>query len=696
MIRRFRNTPEVKADLRNHVPPRRLERRSFPISAKEDEAYRMIADLRLDIDEEEGRGKRSGMRLFRTTLAKAIFSSPMACLETVEGRLSRMRSGTPRGTPSDAANLEALRDILAQIGAEDFEKYRELLRYLKESGWKGRDPRDRIVIFSERIRTVSWLEERLKADLGLDDEAIGRVDGSAVNDDERMQKTLEDFGQKPAKIRILLASDMASEGLNLHFQCSRLIHFDLPWSLIRFQQRNGRIDRYGQDREPVVTYFVGESSHPQVRDMWVLEKLVEKDKAAQEGAGDPAVFLGVGDADLEEEVVAEAIASGMGPEAFGALMDANAAEASRHEGAVEAGEEEEDLAALLFGEYGDAEDGRSAPAISGSDASLAPGAETAPPRLFEDTFSYTAAALMRLTREDQRRLRKAPEVNEGARVIRFELPDDLRATDNFGYSSGDKVDERYMPHEAVRADTIRLTDDLKTMNTAIEQARTDERAWPDVQYLWDVHPILGWLNDSMEQLFGRRAAPVCRIPGALEKDEVAVILHGTVSNRVGGPLVDSWGVVRVKRHDVLSSSVSEVGDVEDFLSRIGLKGKVPNVGGADMDLARQALEHAVSRFQDHLVALRQAKARELKVKWDGQRPRIEALRERFDRKIQLDFGGLMGIPTTLQERRRERRRQEREHDVERMFRSWNEWYRDTCEVVVEPNPYVDVKAVFQG
>ena len=60
-----------------------------------------------------------------------------------------------------------------------------------------------------------------------------------------------------------------------------------------------------------IYYFVGESSHPKVRDMWVLEKLVEKDAAAQKGVGDPAVFLGVGDADLEEEIVACAVSAGI-------------------------------------------------------------------------------------------------------------------------------------------------------------------------------------------------------------------------------------------------------------------------------------------------------------------------------------------------------------------------------------------------
>jgi superfamily II DNA/RNA helicase len=73
---------------------------------------------------------------------------------------------------------------------------------------------------------------------------IGRIDGGSVEAAVKTQRLLEEFGQEKSSIRILLASDMASEGLNLHFQSHRLIHFDLPWSLLRFQQRNGRIDRY--------------------------------------------------------------------------------------------------------------------------------------------------------------------------------------------------------------------------------------------------------------------------------------------------------------------------------------------------------------------------------------------------------------------------------------------------------------------
>ena len=71
--------------------------------------------------------------------------------------------------------------------------------------------------------------------------------------------------------------DVASEGLNLHYQAHRLIHFDIPWSLMVFQQRNGRVDRYGQTRTPMIGYLYTQPDDERIRgDLRYLEILVEK------------------------------------------------------------------------------------------------------------------------------------------------------------------------------------------------------------------------------------------------------------------------------------------------------------------------------------------------------------------------------------------------------------------------------------
>jgi Helicase conserved C-terminal domain len=54
---------------------------------------------------------------------------------------------------------------------------------------------------------------------------------------------------------ILVSTDSLAEGLNLHQRCCHLIHLDLPYNPNRLEQRNGRIDRYGQRNDPQIRYF---------------------------------------------------------------------------------------------------------------------------------------------------------------------------------------------------------------------------------------------------------------------------------------------------------------------------------------------------------------------------------------------------------------------------------------------------------
>ena len=152
------------------------------------------------------------------------------------------------------------------------------------------DASDRLVIFSERIETLRWLEKQLARDLKLKPNQLAILHGQMT--DTEQQDLVERFGRQDDTLRVLLCSDVASEGLNLHYFCHRLVHFDLPWSLMVFQQRNGRVDRYGQKHQPHIVYLFTETVNEKVRgDLRILEILQAKDDQANFNLGDPSAFL---------------------------------------------------------------------------------------------------------------------------------------------------------------------------------------------------------------------------------------------------------------------------------------------------------------------------------------------------------------------------------------------------------------------
>ena len=79
-------------------------------------------------------------------------------------------------------------------------------------------------------------------------------------DPEKREDVKAAFQTSPdiSPVRILLATDAASEGLDFQNFCSRLIHYEIPWNPNRMEQRNGRVDRHGQKADKVLVYhFVG-------------------------------------------------------------------------------------------------------------------------------------------------------------------------------------------------------------------------------------------------------------------------------------------------------------------------------------------------------------------------------------------------------------------------------------------------------
>ncbi|MFP4644910.1 MAG: DEAD/DEAH box helicase, partial [Spirochaetales bacterium] len=314
-----------KHDIRNQVVQKFQERSIRPLWVQATEAEERVFDSfeRLDLESDREVKKnaraRGGKMLFKTLVEKSLFSSIPACVDTVKNRIHRLETGS--GALKAPREITALGDFLAdleRVPPEQASKYTRLLSMLRgedpEFDWKLKAAKtDRVVIFTERIRTMRWLAAQLTADLNLSEGTLLTISGEGMSDIEQ-QRVVEEFGKEQSRVRILVASDVASEGINLHYLSHRMIHFDIPWSLMTFQQRNGRIDRFGQERKPEIYYLLTESRNSTIRgDMRVLELLTEKDQHVHENIGDPGEFTGRHDVEEDEAATAEVIEEHVDP-----------------------------------------------------------------------------------------------------------------------------------------------------------------------------------------------------------------------------------------------------------------------------------------------------------------------------------------------------------------------------------------------
>ncbi len=150
-----------------------------------------------------------------------------------------------------------------------------LTRTLRNGSGQWND--ERAIIFTEYRDTQRWLLELLSAagftrrePTVASSRDVARSAGTGGGrlltlyggmDSREREAIKAAFQAHPADapVRILLATDAASEGIDLQNHCSRLIHYEIPWNPNRMEQRNGRIDRHGQRaRQVQVFHFVGE------------------------------------------------------------------------------------------------------------------------------------------------------------------------------------------------------------------------------------------------------------------------------------------------------------------------------------------------------------------------------------------------------------------------------------------------------
>lgn len=152
---------------------------------------------------------------------------PAAHADEVASRAPKVRSD---------ARLRALESLID-------EKIRDT------DGWRNDE---RLVIFTEYLATLEYLQVRLRDRYGDGDWLLTLYGG--MNDAQR-DAVKRSFNDPRGPARVLVATDAAGEGLNLQRAARHLLHWDIPWNPARMEQRNGRLDRHGQERDVFVFHF---------------------------------------------------------------------------------------------------------------------------------------------------------------------------------------------------------------------------------------------------------------------------------------------------------------------------------------------------------------------------------------------------------------------------------------------------------
>lgn len=636
MLRRTKASREVKEQLADHwaargdsypvrCPASELEEQVFAEIAEHWLGGRQDATDSAAVSMEGGgagkRGKGSD-HLFPYVLLKSFLSSHRALFATVKSRLAECGVKLPEGQATidgpdtgaegavgEVASLLRLADLARAIeratgaelstptGPSTASKLAGLVAELRRIGVRPGSP-TRAVVFSERHETLKWLGSVLPPLLGWKSERVAaaavRTMYSGSASDTQQQQLVDEFARAGTEVRVLLTGDGASEGVNLHRQCNHLIHWDLPWSLIRVEQRNGRIDRYGQVHEPQFRAMLLTTAVPgALDDTTVAEKVLAREHKVHSILGAVEAATVENDWELEEKRLMDALFQGEPPEQAVASLETDpealdsapgmasdrpveqqlygefgtdgpgyefTAESGAFNGLDDFGGgdfvPEDDFGALLDdldtpsaaqspadnSGGGHARGAAAEPVGAGSGAA---GQDSAPTdgdadtgpiplhhelRLFPDRSSYVTAGLEELAHVEAFHLETAVEGDD----LSFRTPEDL----------ADRLDvlpPGYLREQNISA-RMKLTFSRDHGADALKRARESKGSlslWPDVHYVGELHPVIEWITDKVLVQFGRRQALVLQVDRE-QVPEPVFLMQGVWSNAEGRPTAVGW------------------------------------------------------------------------------------------------------------------------------------------------------------
>jgi superfamily II DNA or RNA helicase len=264
----------------------------YPLGADHTAFHEAVLDYCLDVVDKAGTGQRERRLAFWGTLAlmRCVGSSPAAALSALRNRLGdadRLETQVfdddgddedavdvePAAAVVEDARLRALVDRAAELTQRPDPKARAVVDVLKPLVAGDANP----VVFCRFIATAEHVGAALRK--AFPKLTIEVVTGALTPDERRARVA----AMAEADQRILVATDCLSEGINLQALFDAAIQYDLSWNPTRHQQREGRVDRFGQPRKTVRSVLM--FSPDSAIDGAVLDVILRKARAMREATG---------------------------------------------------------------------------------------------------------------------------------------------------------------------------------------------------------------------------------------------------------------------------------------------------------------------------------------------------------------------------------------------------------------------------
>lgn len=650
-VRRFKNDI-ADEKVRANFQERKVLREPVNLTDLEADFLKYQQDLKFKAIAATKEGKSKDDFLFSIGIFKAFMSSPKAAHESIQRRIKKLEANTKRDSYDE--NIEILTGLKSKlekiIDSGSDSKYKKLKKTLLDLGWSAKKHDDRFVIFTERIDTLDFLKDSLRRDFGIQDDdskkdipKIIQTFHGGLSDTEQ-QAIIDDFGKQDSSVKILLCSDAGSQGVNLHFFCNRMFNYDIPWSLITLEQRNGRIDRYGQKKTPFIHYLIAESDIEGLKtDLHIVERLTQKEEVVYKTLGDAGSVMKLYDAAKEEQLVEQAMFR-------------------QDEQYLEDGSNA--VAGFDFSTLFDSQD------------------DTTPATITDDPFEQQTSVYVNDAAFYKDLFEQLTSANQLAN-------NEVAFTDGYvEILNGKDLNQILydLPSEAKprQGGLYKLSLDKDLVQRSIEDARKKKGEWAEFQLLYELHPVVKYYMTKLEASVDKDVALVAKSK-IFPSQTAWFVFHGQVSNNLGQPVIADFLVVGLKWDgSILRRTFASNKFIAEF--KLSEKLHTEDISQTDLDHLKDILPDAVEWAGHHMQEEQQRLEGKMETKMAAYKDKMEKWRAAAIEQLELDFSERSTGNFWA------RIKDSRQREIETILSTSSQYFKDLTSL--QGQPFLKVLAVF--